>query len=220
MCNKHYIAARLAGTFVSHQRIRLPNRGCSVEQCGAEHYADGLCNKHWQRIYKRGTLTKRNSDAGAAIAFCEEVLKSNTTECILWPFPLKEGYGFVRPPLPGQKRSPQMKASRYVCIRAHGPAMGLHALHTCHNSRCVNPKHLYFGTNDQNIRDKLEAGRQPRGSAIFGTKLTVEQVRLIKSMDLSPFKSKLAACKAIGPEYGVSPYTIKNILNGTCWKYV
>lgn len=66
LCNKHYIAARLAGTFVSHQRIRLPNRGCSVEQCGAEHYADGLCNKHWQRRRRNGDpLCLKNAPFGS-----------------------------------------------------------------------------------------------------------------------------------------------------------
>jgi hypothetical protein len=26
----------------------------------------------------------------------------------------------------------------------------LHAIHQCHNKKCFNPKHLYFGSNDQN----------------------------------------------------------------------
>lgn len=34
-----------------------------------------------------------------------------------------------------------------------------HVLHTCDNPKCINPKHLYFGTNLQNVRDKMMRGR-------------------------------------------------------------
>ena len=30
--------------------------------------------------------------------------------------------------------------------------------HKCHNSRCSNPKHLYYGTPKENIQDQIENG--------------------------------------------------------------
>ncbi len=222
LCKLHYQQyLRGAPHPLTPKALLQSTRKCRVEGCDRPGRTRELCDKHYLLFRRHGRTHTKYSKPGAALAFCEQVLQSDTTDCILWPFPLKEGYGFVRPPRPGQRPPyPQMKASRYICIQAHGPANGLHALHTCHNSRCVNPKHLYFGTNDRNIQDKLEAGRQPRGTAIFGTKLNEEQVREIRSLDLSEYKSMLAACRDLAPKYGVSMYTIKGVLVGSNWKYV
>lgn len=56
-------------------------------------------------------------------------------------------------------------ASRMALIstRNEEPA-GLHVLHTCDNPPCCNPHHLYFGTPQQNIVDKVERGRAYNGN--------------------------------------------------------
>jgi len=40
------------------------------------------------------------------------------------------------------------------------PASGLQVLHHCDNPPCFNPKHLFFGTNDDNARDCSVKGRE------------------------------------------------------------
>lgn len=36
---------------------------------------------------------------------------------------------------------------------------GLHVMHTCDNTICINPKHLVLGTHTENMQDKIKKGR-------------------------------------------------------------
>lgn len=54
----------------------------------------------------------------------------------------------------------KQKAHRLSYELMRGPIpSGLFACHTCHNTYCVNPDHLYAGTRQQNTDDMMRAGR-------------------------------------------------------------
>ena len=61
---------------------------------------------------------------------------------------------------------------------------GFYVLHRCDNTLCVNPKHLYLGTQQDNMNDMKRKGRQSR---LFGerggrcklTSLQVEEMRAL-----------------------------------------
>jgi hypothetical protein len=62
----------------------------------------------------------------------------------------------------------------------------LHVLHTCDNPGCVNPSHLFLGTNLDNIHDRMQKGRSHRkgvgrGEAHPRAKLTWAAVRYIRA---------------------------------------
>jgi hypothetical protein len=99
-------------------------------------------------------------------------------------------------------------------------ALGQWALHRCDNPACVNPDHLFAGTQKDNMRDCIAKGRHskpPRfvGSANKASKLTEDQVRLIRAdfkagMSLSQFQRK----------YGLTQTTGSYLRLGRTWKHV
>ena len=95
----------------------------------------------------------------------EERFKDNIRiegDCWIW-FKVKPGtYGRIM--VNGKK----VKAHRYSYEKKYGPIpSGLHACHTCDNPRCVNPDHIFPGTDTDNVRDCVRKGRlRPHGCAV------------------------------------------------------
>lgn len=61
------------------------------------------------------------------------------------------------------------------------PAEGMFACHSCDNPRCMNPAHIWWGTNQDNIRDAAEKGRlaqQQKTNCQNGHPLSGENLRL------------------------------------------
>ena len=55
-------------------------------------------------------------------------------------------------------------AHRISYALTHGETPALLVLHQCDRPGCVNPAHLFFGTNQDNADDKMRKGRHvPRG---------------------------------------------------------
>jgi hypothetical protein len=106
-------------------------------------------------------------------------------------------------------------AHRVSMLFTHGAVdEATDVLHKCDNPSCVNPEHLSFGTHAENMRDKVERGRQRRGSRCCAAKLTEEQVSIIKAAGRSVPRLVMAK------QFGVNRQAISNILCGRKWKHV
>jgi len=89
---------------------------------------------------------------------------------------------------------------------------GMYVCHTCDNVSCVNPNHLFLGTQKQNLQDMVRKGRSTRGEKNPGAKLTEEQVNQILTMEgTSSFISKI---------FNVSSSSISAIKRKERWSYV
>jgi hypothetical protein len=135
-------------------------------------------------------------------------------DCWLWTG-RKNGYGYGR-------FANDLMAHRVSYSLANGSVPeGMHVLHHCDNRLCVNPQHLYAGTDKDNAHDKVQRGRCPkvnpkvRGEGNGSAKLTETQVKEI----LSLHKSGLSNV-SISHKYGVYQANIARIVNGELWKHV
>lgn len=60
----------------------------------------------------------------------------------------------------------QYRAHRASWIMAHGKIPnGMMLCHSCDNPKCVNPSHLFLGTQADNIADMVTKGRQAKGDS-------------------------------------------------------
>jgi len=83
---------------------------------------------------------------------------------------------------------------------------GMHVCHTCDNRKCVNPSHLFVGTNLDNRIDSVRKKRHKwpilRGIESPNAKLSTDDVLFIRQ---SSGTSRLAK------EFGVSKTTINKV---------
>lgn len=84
--------------------------------------------------------------------------------------------------------------------------------HLCHNSICVNPRHLIPGTRAQNMGDMILAGRSLSGELQPNHKLTWEKVREARQRH-----AEGAEPRELAIDYGVSVRTMGQCLAGETW---
>lgn len=72
----------------------------------------------------------------------------------------------------------------YQLYKGNVPS-GLHVLHTCDNPSCVNPDHLFLGTNDDNVEDRKSKGRRVGRLKVLDPKQLEELIAMLGKGDLS-----------------------------------
>lgn len=91
-------------------------------------------------------------------------------------------------------------------------------LHRCDRPACVNPDHLFLGTDKDNTEDARSKGRlrYVNGARTGHAKLTPNKVRAIRAaLELRPHRYV-----ALAGRYGVTPAAIRSIYTGKSWRHV
>lgn len=91
--------------------------------------------------------------------------------------------------------------------------LGISICHKCDNPKCVNPIHLFSGTNADNMRDKMNKNRHPKGEDYSFSKLTEIQV-----LDILLNLNKPAL--EFSKKYRISESQIRAVKNGINWAHV
>lgn len=117
----------------------------------------------------------------------------------------------------GGAKVKMLRATR-VSFEMHvGPIPdGMFVCHKCDNPPCVNPDHLFLGTQLENMADCKAKGRHSFG-VTYGegnchSKLTDTQVRAIRA--------STGTFKEIAKRFGVSKSNVEFILKRKTWKHV
>lgn len=113
----------------------------------------------------------------------------------------------------------RMGAHCFAYERFVGPIPpGFFVCHRCDTPKCVNPAHLFLGRPLDNMRDKINKGRQrvPHGSEHGMAKLTEAQVLEIRRR----YAAKEANQYQLADEYGMSQPIISDIVRRKLWAHL
>lgn len=132
-------------------------------------------------------------------------------DCWVWTGSTnKNGYGWF------WWNGKNQRSHRVAWELTHGPIESdVKVLHTCDNPTCVNPDHLYPGTDADNMRDKVERGRQTKGEDVNTAKLTRGDVVELREAYASGI-SMVVLCE----RFAVSKSQVCRIVRGQSWKHV
>lgn len=188
---------------------------CSVEGCGRIHYGRGLCSRHYDNRRRRNDfsgLPPGQSSLTDSERFWSKVDRSGGDgSCWEWRAS-RDGWGYGKFRLSGYLAGGTVRAHRYAFFLAYGAWPPDFALHSCDNPSCVNPLHIFCGTNDDNMRDMATKKRSPGGERHGRHKLSWQCVHLIRSeCAQGTTQSEMAK------RYGVDPSTISNVVRGKSW---
>lgn len=128
--------------------------------------------------------------------------------CWLWDGTLHhDGYGQIR--IDGVVHRAHRLSYEIHC---GGIPDGLGALHKCDVRCCVNPDHIYAGTDKDNSRDKVRRGRTLIGEQNASAKLTSEIVQFLRRSDETDTE--------LAKRFGVSRPAVRNARCGKTWRHI
>ncbi len=119
----------------------------------------------------------------------------------------------------------------YGCFKLNGKSQAAHRIsyeihtgeiqegmvicHKCDNPCCVNPVHLFMGTQKDNLLDRKIKGRSIFGEKNGRCKLKTEDINIIRRL-----LSKKVDQRDIAKEFGVGQTTISRIKLNESWSHI
>ena len=142
--------------------------------------------------------------------FADRVTVNPQTGCHEWRLNLNcGGYGTLK------HKQKRWSAHRFAWAYKNGKIPdGKIVCHHCDNRKCINPEHLFLGTTQDNVNDKMQKNRfkPSRGESNGYAKLSGQAVAAIRK-DPRPQRR-------IAQEYGISQANVSLIKNNKGWAHI
>ena len=140
-------------------------------------------------------------------------------DCWHWKGSCAGPQGYESPTLYFDKKPWVVARLVYEMYNNH-PLNELNVLHKCDNRKCINPDHLFAGTQKDNMQDCKSKGRMTQiakiqESNVKNRKLTPAQAKEIREIRHS---NPSISFRELGEIYGVSYGIIGSIIRGKCYK--
>lgn len=137
---------------------------------------------------------------------------SRTDTCWLWDSANSAGYGTF------SFNGIKYQAHRLAYMLEHGYVPStLDVLHTCDVGTCVNPVHLYLGTDKDNSRDREDRQRHPHTGHEGIDNPSAKLDPLVVADIRYGYTTMGISGKALAARFGVSKQLISLIVNNKIW---
>jgi len=187
---------------------------CKVSYCDKNVFSLGLCRSHYRNQKLYGDPTAARQIQHHNLSLKERFFKyvSKGSDCWEWLGSKdNNGYGKIR--VDGK---PELASRTSWRIHYGDIPKGLCVCHHCDNPSCVNPEHLFVGTQKDNVIDMKNKGRERKvGKSGENHNLAKVTEEIVKKIRLEGNTSK-EYCDSVG----LSKSAVHSILTRKTWAHV
>jgi HNH endonuclease len=168
-----------------------------------------LCSsRHWSR-------PRKVPHFGKCFETLIAITAKATNKCIEWPF-AQDGHGYGVIHDIRQKRIRKAYAVSFELHNGISVSEGMEVCHNCpdgDNKLCINPRHLFMGTHQNNMQDAADKGLMAKGTEMPNAKLNDDKIRQIRSI-------QGITNTEIARRFGIAHQYVTKILRREVWKHV